>query len=721
MQTPFSRVGRNRAAGLMVCLLVACGGVDDTPPPPANQIGPAGGTVTGPNGTQVVVPAGALSAPVVITITSTTIAPPIPAGQQVLGSIYDFGPTGTTFAMPVTVTLPFDPAQAPAGAKLRMLHGINATTWVELPGLVVGATSASAQTTGFTPITMTFGNSPPTITLQPIAGSVIAPAAASFSVSFTGTPGFDVQWERSNDGGMTWTNASALQTVTTTPGTSTYMLASTSAAAASVGGDNAALFRAGITNVATAIGFPVLSNVVALTVTTTAPTAADLTVTVVGMGSVTSAPAGIACGADCSETYALNTVVALTATPAAGSTFSAWSGDPDCSDGNVTMSGAKACTATFVAAPVSTTPAVMGGSNLSFMLSRSGQVYKTSGGAAGVALAPAPIPGMNDVVSIAAGAGHLLMLRSNGSVWGWGDGLLGQLGDGTRSVRTTPVQVLPAATGVIAIAAGVFTSVALKSDGTVLEWGVNPASGSLFTGQRLLPIAVPGLTNVTRIAVANGNPVLGHPFALGHMLALRNDGTVWAWGYNGDGALGDGTTVSRATPAPVSGLTNVTMITAGERFSLAHRSDDTVWGWGYSEWRVFPTVQVFNTPRLLSLAPQPVPGLPDVTPTGPLTALIAGHDHVLALRGGYVITWGINVFGHLGIDVSGMTLPLNGPAVAARPPNSVAAIGAGSDHSLAIDAAGNVWSWGYNSIGQLGDGSTTDRIAPVQIPGLNLN
>jgi hypothetical protein len=250
-------------------LLPACGGGDD-PPPPANQVGPAGGTVTGPNGTQVVVPAGALSAPVLITITPAA-GRPLPPGMQALGTTYDLGPSGTHFAVPVTVTLPLNPAQVPAGAQVRMLHELHVAAgdaWETLPGLAVGATSASAQTTSFSHTVLTLGSSPPSVTVQPVAVSVNAPTGASFNVTFTGTPGFDVQWERSNDGGTTWANAAPSQSVNSAPGSSTLTLGATSAAAASAGGDSGALFRAAISNIDTSPpASPVLSNVVALTVT----------------------------------------------------------------------------------------------------------------------------------------------------------------------------------------------------------------------------------------------------------------------------------------------------------------------------------------------------------------------------------------------------------------------------------------------------------------------
>jgi hypothetical protein len=258
---------------LLICgaaaLLPACGGGDDAPPP-ANQIGPAGGTVTGPNGTQVVVPAGALSAPVLITITPAAV-PPLPPGIQALGTTYDLGPSGMRFALPVTVTLPLNPAQVPAGAQVRMLHELHVAgsdAWETLPGLAVGATSVSAQTTSFSHTVLTLGSSPPSITLQPAAVSVNAPTGASFNVTFTGTPGFDVQWERSNDGGTNWTNAAPSQSVNSAPGSSTLTLGATSAAAASAGGDNGVLFRAAIRNIDNQPPAPpVYSNVVTLTVT----------------------------------------------------------------------------------------------------------------------------------------------------------------------------------------------------------------------------------------------------------------------------------------------------------------------------------------------------------------------------------------------------------------------------------------------------------------------
>ena len=125
----------------------------------------------------------------------------------------------------------------------------------------------------------------------------------------------------------------------------------------------------------------------------------------------------------------------------------------------------------------------------------------------------------------------------------------------------------------VAIAGGGVHSLALKSDGTVWAWGRNDW-GQLGDGSmtnRLTPVPVSGLTGV--VAIAGGGV---------HSLALKSDGTVWAWGGNSSGQLGDGSMTNRLTPVPVSGLTGMVAIAGGELHSLALSSDGTVWTWGYN-------------------------------------------------------------------------------------------------------------------------------------------
>ncbi len=176
------------------------------------------------------------------------------------------------------------------------------------------------------------------------------------------------------------------------------------------------------------------------------------------------------------------------------------------------------------------------------------------------------------LMDVKAGGWHTLGLKSDGTVWAWGNNGSGRLGDGTTTDRHTPVQV-NGLSGVTAIAGGWHYTIAMKSDGTVWAWGYNDYGqlGDGTTTERHTPVQVSGLSGVVAIAGAQL-----------HSLALKSDGTVWAWGENSAGQLGDGTTTSRYTPVQVSGLSGVVAIAGGTSYSLALKSDGTVWAWGYN-------------------------------------------------------------------------------------------------------------------------------------------
>ncbi len=185
---------------------------------------------------------------------------------------------------------------------------------------------------------------------------------------------------------------------------------------------------------------------------------------------------------------------------------------------------------------------------------------------------PVQVYGLTDITAIDAERYHTIALKNDGTVWAWGNNDQGQLGDGTKIEKTSPVQVSEL-TGVTAIAGGYKHTVALKNDGTVWAWG-SDYDGQLGNAEWWLsdtsvPVQVGGLTNV--IAIAGG-------FA--HTIVLKDDGTVWAWGNNRNGQLGDGTTITRDAPVRVSGLTGVTAIAAGVGHIIALKSDGTVWAWG---------------------------------------------------------------------------------------------------------------------------------------------
>ena len=194
--------------------------------------------------------------------------------------------------------------------------------------------------------------------------------------------------------------------------------------------------------------------------------------------------------------------------------------------------------------------------------------------------APVVVKGLSSVRSVAAGTSFSLAVRSDGAVFGWGNNQSGELGDGSATNRSTPVPVvgLGSGSGVIAVAAGGAFSLALKADGTVLAWG-NNASGELGDGtapnDHLTPVPVVGL--------GAGSGVVQLAAGASSGLALRSNGAVLGWGNNQSGEVGDGTTTDRSAPVPVLSLgsgSGVRKVVAGGAFSLALRSNGTVSAWG---------------------------------------------------------------------------------------------------------------------------------------------
>ncbi|MBO7743100.1 hypothetical protein I8J29_02755 [Paenibacillus sp. MWE-103] len=246
----------------------------------------------------------------------------------------------------------------------------------------------------------------------------------------------------------------------------------------------------------------------------------------------------------------------------------------------------------------------------------------------GVSSSPVQVTNLSSVVAIAAGNNHNLAVKSDGTVWSWGQNQFGALGDGSTTARYTPVQV-QGLSSVIDVAAGERHSLALKSDGTVWGWGSNE-SGELGDGSmknRYTPVQVQGIDSVIDVAAGSSS-------GYSHSLALKSDGTVWAWGNNYAGKLGDGTTTSRTSPVQVIHLDSVTAIDAGREHSLALKSDGTVWAWGYND---FGQLGDGSSTRSGSSSPVQVQGL------GSVISISGGSDQSLALQGDNTVWgWGLH-------------------------------------------------------------------------------
>ena len=290
-----------------------------------------------------------------------------------------------------------------------------------------------------------------------------------------------------------------------------------------------------------------------------------------------------------------------------------------------------------------------------------------------------------DVVAIWGGARGTVVRKSDGTVWTWGANFGGKLGVGLASTNLSRVLVPTEVHGagdvgllysVNAIMGGEIHNVALKSDGTVWAWGANAFGvlGNGSTNEAHTPVQVSGLRSVTALG--------GRGY---HTLAIESDGSVWGWGWNSAGELGNGTTNATTVPVKVVGLTNPAMVSAGYKFSIALMPDGTVFQWGHG--RVIGN----------SYTPVQTPGLSNII------AISAGWDQALALKSDHTVwAWGLNNYGEIG-DHS--TISRTNPVQVTSLSNIVAVSG-GDWHSSALGSDGTVWTWGRNDAGQLGYGTT---------------
>jgi alpha-tubulin suppressor-like RCC1 family protein len=317
---------------------------------------------------------------------------------------------------------------------------------------------------------------------------------------------------------------------------------------------------------------------------------------------------------------------------------------------------------------------------------------------------PVQITGLSGLnvtaVSNGANAGlHTLALTGNGAVYAWGDNDSGQLGTGNTASSSTPVQVTGlSGVSVTAVAAGQTSSLAATSSGAVYAWGYQVGGSQQYT-----PALVTGggLSALNVAAVAAGGEF---------SLALTSTGAVCAWGDNSYGQLGNGNTTNWSTPVQVTGLlsgSQVTAIAAGEFHGLAVTSTGSVYGWGYNGYGGLGDGNENN-----SSTPVQVKGLSGAR----VTQVAGGAYFSLALTStGAVYAWGDNRFGELG---NGTTADSLTAILVPFPPNgsaTVVAISAGGGCSFALESDGSLWAWGFNYYGQLGNGTVINSLTPIEV------
>lgn len=324
-----------------------------------------------------------------------------------------------------------------------------------------------------------------------------------------------------------------------------------------------------------------------------------------------------------------------------------------------------------------------------------------------------------DWASIFAGRDHTLAIKNDGTLWSWGYNAEGQLGHGDLFSRNVPTQIDAGADWAV-IEPGSAHNAAIKTDGTLWAWGFN-ANGQLGDGsttQRSTPVQI-GTLN-TWASVSAGDT---------HTVAIKTDGTLWAWGSNSLGQLGTGG--DSTVPVRVGMEANWAAVTAGANSTVAIKTDGTLWAWGntvggirMSPTRIGSDSNWASVAARLNIIAQKTDGTlwgwgqvgvendPNAlvqigTSTDWVSVSIGGFRAVAVNSATSLWTWGSNLSGAL-------LRPLQTPLPVASS-SRWAMVGGGRNHSVGLQSDGTLWAWGLSNYGQVGDGSTLRRPMPVRV------
>lgn len=304
-----------------------------------------------------------------------------------------------------------------------------------------------------------------------------------------------------------------------------------------------------------------------------------------------------------------------------------------------------------------------------------------------------------EAISVATGTYHSCAITKVGALKCWGYNYYGQLGNGTKTLSTVPVQVSGMTSGVVNVSAGYHSTCAVTTAGSVKCWGMN-TQGQLGDGSktdRVVPSQVVGLTS-------NGVSVITSGM---HSCAILDGGAVRCWGANGYGQVGDGSTTERVSPVAVPSLSKDVMgLALGQAHSCSIKTTGVVQCWGANG-----EGQLGDGSGLRQLSPVSISGLG--TEIQSLNAY--NYQTCVVTKLGAAKCWGANGSGQLGdgtitrrvtpVQVSGLT-------------SGVKSIGLGTSHTCAVMSSGGLMCWGANGSGQLGTGNTTAQLTPVAVPAL---
>jgi alpha-tubulin suppressor-like RCC1 family protein len=300
---------------------------------------------------------------------------------------------------------------------------------------------------------------------------------------------------------------------------------------------------------------------------------------------------------------------------------------------------------------------------------------------------------------VASGNGHTTAIKTDGTLWTWGRNNDGRLGDNTTTDRSTPVTTFAGGTNWKQVSGGGSHTAAIKTDGTLWTWGRN------YDGQLGTNNTTDRSTPVTTFAGGtNWKQVSG---GYGHTAAIKTDGTLWTWGRNYYGQLGDGTSYNtRSTPITTfAGGTNWKQVAGGYGHTAAIKTDGTLWTWG-SNYDGQLGNNTSNAGRLT-----PVTTFAGGTNWKQVTCGNSGQTHTAAIKtDGTLWTWGNNSTGQLGDNT---TTSRSTPVTTFAGGTNWKQVASGQNHTATIKTDGTLWTWGSNGQGRLGDNTGTQRNTPV--------
>jgi len=306
------------------------------------------------------------------------------------------------------------------------------------------------------------------------------------------------------------------------------------------------------------------------------------------------------------------------------------------------------------------------------------------------------VGGFTDWTQVSAGGARSLAVRANGTLWAWGNNVDGRLGDNTTTIRLSPVLVVGGFADWVSANAGGYHNIGVRANGTLWGWGSN-GSGQLGDNtitNRSSPVSVAGGLINWISASAGGS----------HSIGVRVGGSIWAWGNNGQGRLGDNTITNRSSPVSVvGGFTDWVSASAGGAHSFGIRVNGTLWAWGSNDSGRLGD----NTTTSRSSPVSVVGGFAD------WVSVSAGDSHNLGVRtNGTIWAWGDNGQGRLGDN---SVVNRSSPVSVVGGFTDWISASAGDTHSLGVRANGTLWAWGSNDSGRLGDNSTASRSSPVSV------